>query len=212
MSLLMIVPSRGRPSSMSSLLTLCASTAARSDTTILCCVDADDPELPRYRRIPGISLRVGTPQRIGPTINEAAAERVDFYTHIGFMGDDHRPRTQGWDEALCTEGVAYGNDLIHGEMLPTAFVMSSLIIKDLGYVVPPGIWHLFFDNSAKDIGERYGLTYRSDVIMEHMHPLVGKAETDAGYEFNNSGETQTHDRRVYEAWREEFVRDRRPVV
>lgn len=211
MSLLVIVPSRGRPSAVSSLLTAVKSTKSEASTGVKVCVDSDDVALPAYLKIDGIDLRVGRPDRIGPTLNEVALAHAPFYDHIGFMGDDHRPRTKGWDAALCTNGVAYGNDLIHGAGLPTAVVMNSRIILDLGYFVPVGAWHLYLDNAWKDIGDRYGLDYRADIVMEHLHPLVGKAPSDALYERNNSDETNAHDREVYENWKREF-NDRRPAL
>lgn len=204
MSLLMLVPSRGRPASAADLMDSVRETTDDPDTKVLFCVDDDDPTLDDYLAIPDTHIAVGPPNRIGPILNLMAPRYANDYTHIGFMGDDHRPRTYGWDEELCTEGVAYGNDLFQGPRLPTAVVMNSRIIEDLGYFCTPGAWHLFLDNSWLDIGHRYGLTYRGDVIIEHMHPQIGKAEWDEGYAANNSGETWTHDEKAYLAWKESW--------
>jgi len=210
----MLIPSRGRPAAAAHAVDSAMSMARDTGTRVLVAVDADDPELGNYERaIPEGCLRIGHPRRIGPLLNEIVAEQLDAgWSHYGFMGDDHRCRTSHWDEQLMQPGVAYGNDLVHGEGLPTAFVVNARVIRELGYIVPPGILHLYFDNAALVIGERYGLVYWPNVIIEHLHPLVGKAEWDEGYERANSAATNDHDREVYEAWRKEFASDRRPAV
>jgi hypothetical protein len=46
----------------------------------------------------------------------------------------------------------------------------------------PGCIHLFFDNFVKQLGIDIGvLKYLPDVIIEHLHPVAGKAEMDEGY-------------------------------
>jgi hypothetical protein len=46
----------------------------------------------------------------------------------------------------------------------------------------PGCIHLFFDNFVKQLGIDLGcLKYLPDVIIEHLHPVAGKAEMDEGY-------------------------------
>ena len=56
-------------------------------------------------------------------------------------------------------------------------------------MVPPGMIHLYFDNFWLDFGRAMGkITYLPDVIIEHMHPAVGKAVLDAGYQEVNAPE------------------------
>jgi hypothetical protein len=51
----------------------------------------------------------------------------------------------------------------------------------------PGCFHLFFDNFVKQLGlDLECLRYLPDVIIEHLHPVAGKAEMDAGYERVNA--------------------------
>ena len=46
----------------------------------------------------------------------------------------------------------------------------------------PGCIHLFFDNFVKQLGlDLEYLKYLPDVIIEHLHPVAGKAEMDEGY-------------------------------
>jgi hypothetical protein len=49
-------------------------------------------------------------------------------------------------------GIAYGNDLLQSEKLPTAVCMTSNIIDALDYIVPPQLQHMYADNFWKDLG------------------------------------------------------------
>jgi hypothetical protein len=102
------------------------------------------------------------------------------------MGDDHRPRTSGWDtqylEALKSNLFVYGNDLLQGINLPTQVAMRSSVVSTLGYMCPPGLIHMFLDDAWKAWG--YGsdsVQYLPEVIIEHLHPSVGKTAEDSQY-------------------------------
>jgi hypothetical protein len=217
--LLMIVPSRGRPQNIAALLEAWAETTT-GDTELWVALDEDDPKIAEYLTIQPQMTWPGPPVhppawfarprlRLAGTLNALAAEAVEMghYKAIGFMGDDHRPRTKGWDVALATAldalgaGVAYGNDLIQGAALPTAVAMTSDIIATLGYMVPPGLVHLYLDNAWLSLGEGLGrIRYLPEVVIEHMHPLAGKAPQDDRYREVNSQEQYLADRRAYEKW------------
>lgn len=217
-----IVPSRGRPGNIDELIEAWQSTItidAFGDAfmQLYVYVDDDDPAIEGYKMIPmprWAVLRIGPRLRLGGTLNEAVKILGDITASVGFMGDDHRPRTVGWDrriaEALDARplGVAYGNDLIQGKMLPTAVFMDSRIVRTLGWMVYPGMTHLFFDNLWKRLGEELGtLTYLDDVVIEHCHPLAGKAEWDDGYAEVNSDATWDHDQLLYVEWLQQHMAD-----
>ena len=214
--MLVIVPSRGRPHNIGRLIDAWRTTGARA--TLLVAVDDDDPTLPTYRRImeptndeerQAFQLHVGPRLRLAGTLNELANERVARagtldHDIIGFMGDDHKPVTVGWDdhiEAAFSDrglGVVYGNDCIQGPNLPTAVFMSAAIIRALGYMVPPGLVHMYLDNTWKVWGEGMGrLTYLPHVIIEHLHPIAGKAEWDDRYVEVNAGTQYAADEAAY---------------
>jgi hypothetical protein len=188
-TLLVLVPSRGRPQSVAEMAK--AWEATNTKAHLLYVVDDDDLTLPEYAtacRDFWVGLRVGKRLRLGPTLNAVATDCTDRAEAIAFLGDDHRPRTPGWDAALLAEldalghGIAYGNDLLQGPNLPTAVVMSSSIVQALGYFCPPGLIHMYLDNFWAELGRGANcLAYRGDVIIEHVHPEAGKAEDDAGY-------------------------------
>ena len=182
-----LVPSRGRPENIIRLMDAWSTTTTRN-TRLLVLVDDDDTKLEEYLAIPNVDIQVGPRLRIGGTLNVVAPIEATKCFAIGFMGDDHLPRTKGWDDRFLTAlkearvGVAWGNDLYHGANLPTAVVMTSNIVTTLGYFVMPGGIHLFLDNFWLAIGRGVDSAhYFDDVIIEHIHPYFGKAEYDETY-------------------------------
>jgi len=208
---LVIVPSRGRPDNITELMNAWMETRTYASLQVV--VDDDDEMLSRYEMVmetapSWVSLEVTPRKRLGPTLNEYAVKAAPLYDVIGFMGDDHRPRTPGWDRrfagaivAMGGVGVVYGNDLFQGPNLPTAVWMSSCIVENLGYMVPPGIVHLFADNFWLDLGNGLGrMSYLNDVLIEHMHPQAGKSEWDPGYAEVNAGSVWEADEQTYKAY------------
>jgi hypothetical protein len=65
-------------------------------------------------------------------------------------------------------------------------------------MAPPNQKQLFVDNYWKALGEALGtLTYLPEVIIEHLHPIAGKAPSDASYELSNSPERWRHDEEAF---------------
>lgn len=139
-------------------------------------------------------------------LNRVANAGFKAFAHA-FMGDDHLPRTVGWDEAYLDAlhelgtGIVYGDDLLQGRALPTQCAMTSDIIRALGYMAPPTLTHLFVDNFWLSLGNEAGcLRYLPEVIVEHRHPAAGKAALDEGYERVNSVAMQTRDEAAWNAY------------
>lgn len=208
--LLVIVPSRGRPHNIADLWVSWSETTHRS-AELLVAVDDDDPTLPEYERVCsliGVELVVGPRLRLTGTLNKVAVERALQHRALAFMGDDHRPRTIGWDKHLMDAldqlgtGIVYGNDLIQGEKMATAVAMTSDIVTTLGYMAPPQMVHLCLDLVWVEWGRAIDrLAYLPDVVIEHMHPHVGKAAFDAGYEEANSLARADADHAAYQTYR-----------
>jgi len=215
--MLVIVPSRGRPNNIVDLMQ--AWDDADTNATLLVAVDDDDPELQKYKAILSIvhddrfQLVIGPRLRLAGTLNAVAMSRVmraGTLSHdiIGFMGDDHRPRTPHWDhtieDVVKSQGtsIVYGNDLIQGPNLPTAVFMTADIIKTLGYMVPPGLVHMYLDNTWKLWGhEGLGrLYYLQSTIIEHMHPIAGKSAWDDRYIEVNAGSQYVADETAFNAY------------
>lgn len=216
-----ICPSRGRPSNVMRLISEWEKT--RTFAHLLIALDEDDPELIHYSEslidyeessgevLDWLHWEIRPRMRLGGTLNYWATAKAAEYSIIGFLGDDHVPRTAGFDKHiqdamyyLYGTGVVYGNDLLQGQNLPTAVAISSNVIQALGYMVPPSMTHLFLDNAWGEMGksmERY--TYLPHVIIEHLHPAGGKAEWDDRYVEVNSGEMWNADETAYKAWVED---------
>jgi hypothetical protein len=197
--LIVLVPTRGRPENIVELLQAFKDTNAEANLVIVC--DEDDPKLEEYKATGANGLvypREG--KGMAKPLNKAANELAYRYDFLAFMGDDHRPRTQGWDIAIQEElsklgtGLAYGNDLIQGAGLPTAVFMTADIVRTLGGMVPPNMIHLYLDNFWLELGrDLNAIAYREDVIIEHLHPIAGKAQWDEQYREVNAQEVYSAD-------------------
>jgi|SRR6478735_3819312 len=215
MRIQVIVPTRGRPESATEVCQTFVDTVEDLDNTeLLFVIDDDDPRADDYHSATKgfsetIHLKFGPRMRMGPTLNRAAVEASSEYAIVGFIGDDHRFRTKGWDNVVRdavrrTEGsgIVYGDDLLQGINLPTAVFVTSDIIAILGYIAPPELIHMYLDNFWKDFGvEIDRLSYMQDVVIEHMHPAAGKAEWSEQYVELNSDSSMERDRVAYEKYK-----------
>ncbi|MEO3875535.1 hypothetical protein ABGB18_42710 [Nonomuraea sp. B12E4] len=172
-------------------------------------VDDDDPELLGYR---GLLALIRPNKSMVEALNITAAEvlkRDVTPKAIGFMGDDHRPVTRGWDSAYldalaALPGFVYGNDKIQGANLPTQVAISTSVVQTLGHMAPPTLHHLYVDNYWRTLGRSAGcITYLPDVVVEHRHPVAGTAPVDDGYLRVNAPEMYRKDREAFQAYMRE---------
>lgn len=214
-----IVPSRGRPANIRRLWEAWQETETADDTQLIVIIDLDDPKLEEYEKD---HARLGTRYalievapmgNIGPILNEFAPRLAQHgfmddisADAIGFMGDDHVPRTMRWDAGLLAAlraqgrpGIVYGNDLLMGASLPTAVLIDGEIIRKLGWMVPPELRHMYLDNFWRDLGTALGaVTYVPNIVIEHMHFISGKSEKDDSYARTNTDEMHQTDHAAYE--------------
>ena len=214
--LAILVPSRGRPVRFRALLD---AVAARSSThpVVYLATDDDDPELEGYLSViqnhAQAVLHVTGPRRsLSAWTNmlaELALQGEHAPLYLASLGDDHRPRTPQWDndlmhaiERMEGPGIAYGNDLLQGRKMPTAWVVSSGVVRALGWMMLPACEHMYVDNVTRDLGQAAGrLDYLPGVIVEHEHPLAGKVDWDQSYRESNHRTQYDHDEAAYKAWR-----------
>ena len=203
---LVIIPSRSRPENITRAINALKENSVISDF----CVALDDDDEANYPRIDGVIYEVNPRLRMNKTLNLVANKYADKYETIFFMGDDHNPTTKAWDETLYGPiksigyGLSYGNDLLQGQALATAVMMSTNIIKAIGYMAPPELIHLFMDNFWMRIGSTIkSLWYFDAVIIEHLHYINGKATQDEQYKEVNSGEVFEHDQKAFAKYIEE---------
>ena len=199
---LIIVPSRSRPEVSLEFYEEFKKNSVMSD--LMFGLDDDDVE---YPRIPGVLYEVNPRKGMNGTLNELAVKYADKYDYVGFLGDDHRPRTYGWDELLVNaikdidNGITYGRDMTQdGQASPicTFVILDTKIVRKLGYMAPPALKHLYLDNFWRDLGSSMGtLRYNHDVIVEHMHPAFHKGDWDEQYRQVNAPDVYSHDQSVY---------------
>jgi hypothetical protein len=204
--MLTIIPTRGRNDN--SLRLFEAINATADFTEVVFAIDSDDVEtytglIDATAGLGNVKVVIANRMGMNGTLNHWALWFSPDYDYICFMGDDHLPRTGGWDtkltEAIGTNaGIAYGNDLLQGENLPTAVVMSSKIIRATGFMSPPNLKHLFLDNYWLAMGQALeNANYLPDVIIEHLHYTNGKAEHDERYAAVNNFEMHNGDQAIF---------------
>jgi len=206
MSLIVIVPSRGRPAKARECYDAFMATALLPSTKMVFVVDTDDGTFADYvgAKLPIVSYE-HEGGGMGPPLNAAVKDLAPHHSIVGFVGDDHRFRTDGWDIEMtrCLDhkpGFAYGNDLARHD-IPTQVFVSVPIVLALGWMSLPGARHLYLDNTWATLGSGADcLSYLPDVVIEHMHPIYGKAEMDEGYARVNAGPMYEHDAAVFNLW------------
>jgi hypothetical protein len=197
---LVIIPTRSRPANAERAVRSIQKHSRISD--IVLGLDTDDEH--NYPRLDGVMYEVGDRSMMIGTLNKIANKYAGDYDFITFLGDDNIINTDKWDVILSNTlrivggGLTYGDDLLQGKKLPTSVMMSSEIIRCLGYMVPPTFTHLWADNFWRKLGDRLNrLYYNPKVNWEHLHYVNKKAEKDELYAEVNSDEMYKKDREAY---------------
>lgn len=203
--LAILVPSRGRPSNVARLIEACARTC-RADTTLHFGFDGDDDALPaNLAAIDWNSTSVVRPRMgLGHWTNTLSAMNEDA-TWQASIGDDMVPVTDGWDERLCEaagpSGMAYPNDLRRTD-IPEAIVISTGLVRVLGWFCEPSLSHWFVDAVWRDIGHAAGcLAYLPDVVVEHRHPNVPGSGASGDATYSDAATGFSRDMAAYQKWR-----------
>jgi hypothetical protein len=212
--LLVITPSRGRPDSMRRLAQAIAATA-QAETDLIFAVDDDDPASVGAAEAAGDGDRVrsvhGPRQSLIEWTNVIAVAQAPGYRALASFGDDHVPRTEGWDVKLLAvlddkgPGIAYPDDCnprnyTTGPMV-TAPVMSSQIVTALGWMCYPPLIHFYADNVWEDLGrDAECLYWVPEIVVEHLHYTVTGTAPDATY--GEAYRSWDSDQQAFYAWRE----------
>lgn len=208
-----VIPSRGRPDRAHEAVEAAADLAALPSTEVVLAVDRDDPLIDRYTKLrwgrARVMLTVLEPAASGNLVRATNAVSVPLAADqpdsiIGNLGDDHMCRTPGWDvlvaEALEQPGIAYGDDLLQGERLPTAPFISARVVNALGWYALPSCHHMYIDDAWKALGNEAGiLRFVPELVIEHVHPATGQVPSDAGYA--RADAEMSHDMAAYYEWR-----------
>jgi hypothetical protein len=136
---------------------------------------------------------------------------VDGYEYIHLTNDDVFYSTVGWDNVLTETisnkkgyGIAFANDGTNNKHLPALPVISTNLIKALGYIQYPKLYHLCGDMVWQYIGKVLDcLYYHPTVKIEHEHFLFGKSKKE-DYEETNSKEMYQRDNQIYNEWVQKY--------
>lgn len=204
MSVLAVCPSRNRPQRAKETLASFLATRADPASRIVFVVDRDDETLAEYPQDYIHTVEPGG--GMGAAIAAAVADKklLGDATVVGMVGDDNRWRTNGWDRVfldwlVAHPGVAYGDDLLQHERLPTSWWVSRPLVDAFG-LAGAGLRHFYMDNFWKSLASGAGvLRYFPEVVIEHLHPDAGKAPMDGIYQRAIDSHAAA-DRERFERW------------
>lgn len=228
-----IVPSFGRPDNVLRLAKAFGETCQMESTRLYIVLQREDPLMETYNTVAWRdSLRdafrytyvdiaekgVGGTGFVRPTnwMARRLLRRARPPQFIGFMGDDHLPRTPWWDQAFIAAltsrgcGYVYGADGFQNRGLTSHVVMKRQIPEALGYFAHPQFKHLYADNVWLETGKATNsIAYLGEeVLIEHIHPHASRGiPLDATYEIGNSKERWKEDGATWGRWRSSTPRD-----
>jgi hypothetical protein len=199
---------RSRPENCQRFINAWIETGA--STPVYVRVDNCDPEL---NNIIGLLWPKEFTVVVGPREGLRAAMQEMFTRHpsepwYGLLADDLLPQTPKWDLLLIAKAghnaISYPNDLGGKPRLPTHPVVGGELARAIGWFGFPQVYHYFVDTVWRVIGEQLGCLYRlSDVIVEHVHPVWNKAESDQVYK--ESVQRSANDRAQFNTWVKDTV-------
>lgn len=195
-----LLPSRGRPERALRL-----AETRPGDKPVTLWLSQDDPQLANY-------LREKWPWEVhvGPAGLRLAQILRLFYRenphlpYYGFLGDDVVPNRPDWGSPLVEAAgewyFAYPDDGHWGEKLSPHFCVGGELVREVGWLVVPHVLHSYMDTAWWLVAKMLGVArYTPEVLFEHVHPLVNKAEVDDTY--LRGQETIEWDKEVYLRWR-----------
>lgn len=106
--------------------------------------------------------------------------------YYAYIGDDVIPRTHRWDIELKSSAMVYGfsypDDGENGQNFAPFGWIDGDLVRRVGKLNYLDLDHFGFDNFWFHLARSLRkIKYRGDVLLEHMHPRVGKAEIDSTY-------------------------------
>ncbi len=196
--LLVILPVRSRPVNLHRFLTSFTETYTPELTTLM--IVFGDDYLTDYIGMPlhpGIGTVMDHDPPTSVKINWLAqsAGLQDKFRAMMFVGDDNLPLTPAWDRKLLDvldrdlggEGYVYPVSTRRPEW-PELCLVSTRIIRALGWLALPALRHTYIDAVWQDLGTASGRMVRADrVVIQHRHYRDGMgAEFDETYERGES--------------------------
>jgi hypothetical protein len=191
MSLLIKLPSRGRPDQLYSMASKYIEYAHdMTKIRMLIVLDTDDSTVtPQYvqklKNIhPNVQVILGVSTGKIHAINRDTPCPSTFDILL-LASDDMVPVQKGYDNIIRqkmaqhypdTDGVLFFNDGFHKNRLNTIVICGSKYYKRFGYIYYPGYKSLWCDNEFTDVAKILKKqTYSPQVIIKHEHPGTNSA-------------------------------------
>lgn len=197
-----VLPSRGRPKNLIRFFDAFEKTSGSTPGLVI--LDRDDPVLDGYREVilpPGWSLILEPKHPTLGALQNSIFDRWPNNPWYGLIADDVVPLTEEWDKKLVdaagSDGIAFPHDSINGGRQFTHGVIGGDLVREMGWLILPGLDRVYGDNVWTHIGEKRGvLRYCPDVKLDHLHFSNGKAPMDKTYEKHHV----SNDRDIFEKW------------
>lgn len=102
-------------------------------------------------------------------------------TQYGWLADDTRPRTRGWDKALeeaagcanlacARDGLNKPDEILLGHNLSSGLCWGGDLVRAVGWWALPGVFQAGIDTAWTDLVRPWGRhRYLPDVFVEHLH-------------------------------------------
>jgi hypothetical protein len=206
--LMIMVPVRGRKANCERLLRAYEDTVDSADMVFI--LDPDDLET--YEGVDwGRTRQIVLDPRgmIGPKRNFAAGLYADHYDALMCAEDDIVFGPKGWDTTLMGAlagmggtGMVYPNDDRRTDV-PENVLISSDIVKALGWFCEPSMAHYWIDNAWADLGHGARcLKLCPDVLFENFHYTMGKDSGGPDKVYSESERLNgAADAQAYAVWR-----------
>lgn len=205
----LLCPTRGRPDNMRRFVKSAYETATYPVRVLpVFCIDDDDRESVKVAcELDCVYVR--RPRGVLAECWNACAQHPNLAAScvvLGHMGDDVVFRSPGWDVRVAETfrqfpdriAFVYGRDGVHDERLGTHGFISWQWYKALGRVTPPYFAHDYCDTWLNEVADLIGRrVFLPDVVTEHLHPDVGKAERDQTYRDHEAAGERENVRELY---------------
>jgi hypothetical protein len=193
-------PSRGRPRQAAELLTSFLATKGLLDTKLVFCVDYDDPTHEQYPA-GHTAFDVGHGDPTTPLNSWAAKSTSDI---VGFIGDDSRCETVGWDmqvqRALETPGFCWGFDGTSPTAWPSTIFVSKSIVDALGWLALPALRRGFFDVVWVHLAQKSGTAHVIPAMFRHDNSAGDPASPNFKPEAQVPPSVIAADEAAYKEW------------
>lgn len=203
MTAIWLLSTRGRPKECQATLDACEAAGMTSPGVVYV-----DETVGIYRKLRLPDNWTVHPEPVWGSLQASMSWCLEQYpdaTAYGWLADDVRPQTVGWDKQL--EAVAgdwclsYGrdmwlsesdwrrNELEDGDNLSSGLCWGGELVRTVGWWALPGVRQAFIDVAWCRIVGPLGLArYTHEVIVEHLNYRTGKRDRDQGDDWTRGGD------------------------